>query len=337
MVSKNEKKFQDLALTTTPGKLPSVQIDSKPPVTTTKLQYTITSDKQVPLTLEKCREYIDLPVFTGEREITDGGVQKLLDEMNKRTFNPTNITLASAWLGKTRYKVNGQHTAWAYAMCDNPPEYVVREIIYTVNNREQLKLLYNTFDRGRGRTDTFSLKVLLSDTPTTANLLPSLVTRYAAGLRFWLYGESKELRRIGPDQLAALVQKQHAELFAKVGMWLQEEGRWRGEGMRRQAVVAALFATFDKVASKAPDFWGPVCDGLNLDSKDDPRWRLKEYLSRSQTKASTANRRKSGAEDVLIVGNEHIYRVCIAMWNKWRKGETQSTTPRPSTRRISPV
>ena len=91
--------------------------------------------------------------------------------------------------------------------------------------------------------------------------------------------------------------------------------------------------TFNKVVSKSVEFWTPIYDGLNLDSKNDPRYRLKEYLER------TVSQCRTGRHDIgtLVKTQEDIYRACIACWNHWRRGEELSTTPGATSRRINPV
>ena len=66
------------------------------PAVETALKYEILSDKLVTLSKDKCTEYLSLQPFAGERNPGADSTQHLIDEMSNRTFNPSNVILASA-------------------------------------------------------------------------------------------------------------------------------------------------------------------------------------------------------------------------------------------------
>jgi len=102
--------------------------------------------------------------------------------------------------------------------------------------------------------------------------------------------------------------------------------------MKRAGVVAALFATFDKLGGKAAEFWDPVANGLGISEKTDPRYMLREYLNtHGQSKGARAV-----ASTTMFVGAEDTYRICISAWNKWRTGEKQSRTYQTLEKRVKP-
>lgn len=86
-----------------------------------KLAAEVISEKKVTLNRAKALEYIDLPVFPGERQVVEGHVQFLHDEMRKGTFNERLVILSTGLMSSVTYKVNGQHTCWA--MLFMPPSY----------------------------------------------------------------------------------------------------------------------------------------------------------------------------------------------------------------------
>ena len=279
-----------------------------------KLKFEIVSDKSVCLNHAKAAEYIDLPVFEGEREVADAHVQFLYDEMRKGTFNTFLVILSTAIYKNVVYKINGQHTAWAlYYM---PPSFSieVREIKYRVNSEEQLKLLYSTYDRLKARSDGHITRVLLAGTPVTEGLWISIVSKVAGGCKYWAVDSEATRRRMSPDQVASMIQREHSDLFRLVGKYAQEHRNDTLLG--RQPVMAAMFATFNKSPAKAPEFWDPVLTGMNLTAKTDARFALRETLLRI-----TTSKHISGGKERRLMNAEDTYRVCVSAWNKWRRGE----------------
>lgn len=313
------KKFDaaSLGLTHNPDqRIPQIHTDDLELASLAKLKIEVVSDQQVVLDHTKAVEYLDLPIFPGEREITESHCQFLYDEMRKGTFNSLLVILSTATLDGIRYKINGQHTCWAVLAM--PPSYSlrVREIAYRVASREQLKLLYGTYDRLRARSDSHVTKVFLADTPLTEGLWMSEVPRLVNAFRHWHITADTASRRVSPEQLAATIQAGFTDVFRAVAGFVQANHK-ASPLVRRTAVQAAMFATFHKLPTKAAEFWQPVADGINLSSKTDPRYVLRDTLQKLLTVSSTTR----GGKGVRVVTAEDQYRLCILAWNKWRSGE----------------
>lgn len=291
----------------------------------TALHIDVLSDKKVTLDAKKAESYIDLPIFRGEREVTEAHVQTLFDEMRRGNFNPLLVVLSTAELDGVVYKINGQHTSWAvYYMDSVEPGYsiMVRELRYKVDTPDQLRMLYSTYDRLMGRTDTHVTKVLTVDTPEMSGIPPSVIQRLVPGLKMWLFENNRERSRYKPEQVAALMRQHYSEVFRNVARFYQSHDEMH---MRRAPVIAAQFATFYKVAQKAEEFWGPISTGLDLSSKSDPRWRLRDLLMNSSLNAGSSKDRTIDAES--------LFRCCILSWNKWRAGESIGMALRPTKER----
>ena len=314
--------------------LPGVS-DAPLPAHVNKLVYEIQSDRMVTLTKSLCTTYLNLTPFPGERRVAENNTQHLVDEITSQTFNPSNVTLASAWFKDVHYKINGQHTCWSWLLVKKALPYSVRRVVYRVASMEQLKLLYNSFDRNRPRSDNFSLAVLLNETPASQDLWPAMLVVYAQGLKFWLAGDDRsKLRRMSASQVSQLVKDEYSTLFRAVGLFLQKDSNYFRPGMRRAAVVAAMFATFAKNSRQAVKFWQPVADGLGLTDKGDPRYRLREVLERSVSHASSARGRE---RERMYLAPEETYRIAIGCWNAWRGEESMQATPRATKNRVDPV
>jgi|CXWL01.1.fsa_nt_gi hypothetical protein len=294
-----------------------------------KLKLDPISDKTVILDKKKAAEYIDLPIFAGEREIADSNVQFLYDEMRKKTFNETLVTLATAVLNGVTYKINGQHTCWAVVYMPDNFSMQVREVRFRVANEEQLKLLYSTFDRAMTRSDTHMSKVFLIGTPAAENLWSSMLSRLVSGFKFWHSDDETFRKRASPEQVAALIARDYSQLFNRVGLYIQAHSHELLA--KRVPVIAAVFATFDKVSSKAPEFWNPVISGIELPSKADARYQLRETL----LNAVQGGGKFRGSTSKRLLGAEDQYRITLLAWNKWRKGETLKTGLRTTKERAT--
>jgi hypothetical protein len=300
-----------------------------------KLKFDVLSDETVTLDSDKSAEYIDLPIFPGEREVTDNHVQTLFDEMKKGTFNPMLVILSTAGFNGVTYKINGQHTCWAVVyMAEQKKGFSmkVREIRYKVTTEEQLKLLYASYDRLKARSDTHVSKVFLVGTAATDGIWNSVIASVVGGFRFWHVESENERKRIAPEQLAATIQKEFTELFRTVAKYVQDHHN--DTLAKKQPIIAAMFATFQKVPTKANDFWQPVMDGLNMNSKTDPRYVLRETMLKAGIKPT----RKTGeGREKRLMSSEEMYRLCISAFNKWRKGEEAHAALRTTKERLKPV
>lgn len=293
-----------------------------------KMKYSVLSDRMITLDHDRAFKYCDLPIFEGERQITDPHVQLLYDRMKRGSFNPELVVLANCEFAGKTYKINGQHTCWAIVNMLPTFAMRVREIRYAVTSEENLKSVYSMFDQNLARSEGHLTKVRLVNTDVTSGVRASLINNLTSGLKFWLF-ESKTERRRYKDEETALMAKQHQETFRSVAFVLQDNSDLVGD-LKRQPVIAAMMATFDKLPRGAIDFWQTVVDGLQMDSKNDPRWRLKKYLADSALGTSTRGTMRRPVEP------EVMYRVCIQAWNKWRK-EEESKGLRAPIRRVRPV
>lgn len=307
-------------------KVPLITADKLTLVPAVPLEATLLNRRRVKLTMEKAEWYINLPVFPGEREVEDAHVQKLYDAMKQRTFNWDPITLAHCLFEGKNWKINAQHTCWARAFLDgdiDSPD--VTELSYSAETEDQMRQLYSTFDAGKDRSANHRTVVLLVNTAPATGLANRIVGRMSTALKFWLYPKKEEFNRLGPQELSNLIKDKYVALFQQVGKFWQ--GNQDAPDIGRMPVLAAMFDNFAKVPTLAPSFWKPVCDGIGLDSKDDPRWRLRKYLGETTLHRTSENTDKNATDP------ETMYKTCISAWNKWRLGETVQVL-RPTQKRV---
>jgi hypothetical protein len=301
---------------------PAVDITASDP-----LRHIVLSDKTVQLTPTEAFAYLDMPAFRGERDVLDSHVQFLLDEAKRGRFIWEHVIIATARIKgePTVYRINGQHTCWMRTYLPPSTTAKIRRIDYEVPDQENMRRLYGVFDRNKSRTPGHIVKALLAGTETMDGVWDSSIRSLAAGMKQWLVEKKEDQKRFGPNELAAEIDQRPA-LFQKVGHFVQKNIKQMH--LRKAAVYAAMFATFDKQPARADEFWQPVADGLNLDCNTDPRYKLREFLLTART-----DRANFGRDSVTT---EDVYRICINAWNKWRKGEKAMAGLRTTDRRYKP-
>jgi hypothetical protein len=320
---------QEIGLVNNPDQhIPEVHSDSLGLKGLAKLKLDVVYDRQVPLDHAKAVEYLDLPTLASEREVVDAHVQFLLDEMRRGTFNPLLVVLSTVVCDGKVYKLNGQHVCWAVLFMPEGFSVEVREIRYRCTNEEQMKQLYATYDRLRARNDAHLAKIFLVGTEAVEGVWPSTTAKLALACKFWLHGDEKIRRRVSPDQLSAQIQRECPQVFRQVGLFHQTNHEI--PHMRRTPILAAMFATFQKLPTKAAEFWQPVADGLELTAKTDPRWVLRDMLLYANSRTVATKKRR-------VYSTEDVYGLAIVAWNKWRRGEKAQMTLRVPSDRPKPI
>jgi hypothetical protein len=324
---KRKSQFNEVVAKYNLKDAPSIAANLDGEIPVDALGVTLVSDRLIDFTIPQAVRYIELPVYQGERGVDQRHAQSLVDEMARGRFNWTIIIVASCLLetdGVT-YKINGQHTAWARLDRPYEPSPKVREHQYKAPTVEALKALYGSFDRNKPRSDTHLTRIELVGEAAVKGLKAETITAVTRGLRFWLF-EGEAFKRVTPAVLAATITDRYANLFNTVGTFFQNIHGDKNPILKRQPVMAALCATFDKVPTVAPLFWRDVAEGTNL-TKGDARWHLCQYLNKT---ALVASRRQQSAK---VVDPEEMYCVCLSAWNRWRDNEQvqklQAPTKRP--------
>lgn len=300
-----------------------------------ELKVKIASDKKINFSKQKAFEYLELDTFQGERQVNEHHVQFLYNAWVAGRFMWDHVILALCECEGKRYRINGQHCCW---MRVNLPddffikkgeEPRVREVIYSAVDQGQMRTLYSTFDQNKTRSPAHVFRALMSGTKQAEDLWPSVLNTLSAGIKHWLF-EWKDRWMINANDVSALVENKHSEIFRIVGLYIQSHFSKNAVWLRRAGVVAALFATFDKGGAKAAEFWDPVITGLGLTDKTDPRYALREFVTTHGQGISHINKRIASK----LTNAEDTYRICILAWNKWRKGDKQRMGLRTTDTRV---
>lgn len=287
------------------------------------LEYSIESEGKKYLSKDRAYKFLELEEFEGERSVREGWVQNLLDQWVSGRFLWHNVILASAKLGDRHFRINGQHTCWMRVSIPDSREPVdeayVTERVYIVKNSEQLRALYATFDTNAPRSQGHIAKVVLLDTDAGANIRGSYFNFLVSGFKLFLTDNAKGLNA---TEVLESIKNEHSELFNAVGLFFSRH--YAGcSWIKRAAVVGAMFATFEKSKKAAEEFWVPTVTGIGLNTKTDPRYRLREFMQEHGHHAALR-----GKENVSA---EQAYRVCLFAWNHWRNNAAVQLLKRPDT------
>jgi len=288
------------------------------------LEYTTVVDHELPFTQSEAIRFLEMKAFKGERPIRERHVQFLYDEFAAGRFLWQNIILASAQLNGDTYRINGQHTSWMRLNIKESIRPTIREMVYKVKDEEQLRALYSAFDRGAPRSVGHVGTVLMLGTSAGEGIKESYLAKCISGFRIYFSSDWNGKGRTGSvAEMTSMIEKNFSALFNKVGKFFTEhygDNIW----VRRAAILAAMFATFEKNEEKSYEFWNAVCTGFDLDSKDDQRWQLRRFI---ETHSHALTKGKDH------VSQEVLFCTCINVWNHWRDGDKMNKV-NPTAKRV---
>lgn len=294
-----------------------------------KISHEKVSDTIIDFTKEKAYWFLELTTFRGERPVMDNHVQHLYDEMRKGRFMADHVIMGSAVLDGLEYRINGQHTSWARLEMPANWPCKLRWIKYKVKDMNDLTGLYGLFDVHKGRTKGHLTLVDIIGGGVNDLGPNSVVKRLLPAFQLWQWEDYEARLRKSPRDIGVLVRGEYAGLF-KIVTEAAASYQRSARHLWRSPTHAAMFATYDKVLTKAPEFWDAVATGLGMTDNHDPRYVLRETL------LNTGLTNKSGKYS-RVVNTEELYRICILAWNKWRKSEVVMGSLRPTVRRVNPI
>lgn len=250
--------------------------------------------------------------FVADRPLRQSHVDHLLREMRRGTFIESLVTLILCELDGAVYRMNGQHTCWAtiYFAEESNDLYEVKLQRWKAKSEHDLRRLYASIDRGAPRTKANVIQSYLVGTDGFARFSNRQIQEVSSGFSLWHWETAHERNMYGGEDIAHLMQTQFLELCTRVGgiycQWSHRDQQY----MMRAPVIAAMFATFQKVPRIAEEFWGVVSTGVGIQSENDPRHRLRNHLMVFTVGNNSPGKKSQSAEE--------MYRVCLSAWNAFR-------------------
>lgn len=281
------------------------------------------SDRRVYFTEALAHSILSMNEFCADRPLRDEHVTYLINAMKRGTFRPEWVKFITCTGADGKdYRMNGQHCAWA--RLEMPEKWgadcKVGVLHYEADTDQDMRLLYASIDRNAPRTRNNVVASHLIGTVQFAEVPARVVRLLTEGLAFWIWDTATERQRHDGDDVAYLVQTEHANMVNRlVGFLHTDEDSVLANAqkhVRRAAVIAAMYETFSKAAAKSEEFWLAVRLGVGMLERNDPRLKLRNALM-SCVLASSAARARAGKR----VTNEEMYRWCVHAWNAWRRDE----------------
>ncbi len=320
------------------------QYNGTPPTETvsTKSKETIrlVTQKKVALSHEFCLKILELTEVPGDRNVRPRLVNRIITAMRRNTmrYELVSVAVARCLEDGVEYRENGQHTCRAVLAL--PADWVhekVNYLYYECDTLEDVRTLYGTFDQGGSRSKAEVILSLLKSTPQFENVSDRLIRSVASGLAFWLWDDANTRADHDGEDVAYLLQNDHAVVANRVVAFSQKHGGFTKRDLTwvdRAAVLAAMLETFNTVPTKATEFWDKVVTGAEL-REGDPRLKLHNVLMTSRLLNAQT---RSKPKNIVNAGLEEMYRWCIVAWNTWRNGESlrqlrvKTEGPRPKAR-----
>jgi len=318
--------------------LPAIKTDYRPVIAAdARRQVSFVADKSakllkrrmVPLTAALCRRVLEATKYKKDRKPAETDIAAMMQSMKRGDFNWDVVTLAFCRFEEKEYRINGQHSCWAFYTLLADPEFASRTppkitlLEYSADDNDQLNRLWGVQDRGRPRTATTVGMAYLGDTKQFGELSRREVLLLTGGLSTWLWTGSRERRRRSPEDITHLLKTKY-KLPANMTLgWLRQAGA--NHTLTRTQIAAAMLATANASQEGAELFWRAVIKPLQLEDANDPRLTLGDYLRRIPSAAGISS--QVLGSDRTNRRQRFLYLACIYAWNMFCAGEPISHIP----------
>ncbi len=271
----------------------------------------VNKPKTLKVTKSLAKEFAEMDPAPHDRPLSERRLQVYQRIFKAGGFRPVTWAKASCKETGGTYRVNGKHTSILLSGLDAMPEFFVTIEEYSCDTLEDVVKLYSTFDsKMMSRTASDINMSFAATIPTLSAISQRIINLSISGIAYHIWQEQMWLKQ--PAERAELL-LEHPEFI----LWLEDllvRESPRSNHMRRYPVVAAMFATHQKVKGPATDFWTAVRDETG--SKPDvPDRRLAKFLT------GTGVNSGSGVKRARISNPREFYVKCLHAWNAWRKGE----------------
>jgi hypothetical protein len=267
--------------------------------------------KVVRITRELADQHLQLPKINTDRKVSPFRVERWVSEISKGTMRPVLWARAICLEDGQTYRMNGQHTATAYATIDRIPDsaYAIIED-YICDTREDLPRLWQTFDSALSSRSSMdianayrSIDDVMASIPARLLVVVASAIELANGNAFLHFGRAGGFRAPAQDRLDRAMA--HRDFIVWLDSFLC---RVTHPHIHRVGVVAAIFSSWQRCQRDCKEFWTEVRDECNPDIHSASR-RTAKWLMQN-----CARRRINPA-----VSREEYVR-CLLWWNAYRTG-----------------
>lgn len=267
-------------------------------------------------------EFMNMDPAPHDRPLSERRLQVYRRLISTNSFRP--VTWASAFCKETggTYRVNGKHTSTIFASL--PPEALSGTFItverYHCDTLEEVAHLYSTFDSKMTARSTADINASFAGCVSElANLPVRNVNVIVSGMAFHIHGDARKASSAEqpPERAERLMEHPEFVVWCSGILGGTEQKKPANHGtrhMKRTAVVAAMFGTYQRDSREATKFWEAVRDESDHPASK-PTRKLAHYLVANFSLVG----KKVGSHRIP---DREVYVKCLHGWNAWRKGET---------------
>lgn len=282
-------------------------------------------EKKVKLSKEFAEKMLGLAEIPGDRGLRERHVEYLCACAQNKTWQPRWVRIVTASNleedGK-EYRCNGQHTCWMRLEMGDTYDKSYGDTTITHEHYEcktlnDIRVLYGMIDRNAARGRANVMDSYLIGSPEFEGYNKDALRRLGQGFTFWNKGVERTdaSNRRDPAETAVSMLTEYQSLSQTVlAIYTEAGGHAENYFLRRAPVIGAMYATAEKSAKVAAEFWARIGDGTDMKSASDPRLKLRNALMKSKLSVASGGNTKR-------ISDSEMYNWCIFAWNAYRRGE----------------
>jgi hypothetical protein len=298
--------------------VPSPNGQSEKEDDTFKIKCFLKPPKVVRITKELAQQFANMEPCIGDRPLSKARMSKLSKLLGKDNLKHCVWCKAFCKATDKDYRINGKHTSHLFSECVIPKDCYVTVCEYVCDSLKDVATIYAAFDNPlSSRTMTDILIPYKATEAKFENVIPRLANIIAAGISYKLWGRRKVVV-FREDRVATILDEPDFVVWANDLLATPE-----AVFLRKQGVVAAMFATWKVSQTDCKQFWGDVCFHSSDDSQAARYFNFLRELEMGYVASNNFNVR-----EIYVRGVKH--------WNLWREGSLnkfhyskKSLTPEP--------
>jgi hypothetical protein len=275
--------------------------------------------KTVRITNKLAKEWSEMPSAHVDRPLRERRLGVYRTMLEGGLFRPVSWAKAYCKEIDEWERVNGKHTSTLFAMVDLTKFQDLYAVIeeYDCDSIEDVARLYSTFDSAtQARNSTDVNRSFAATVPELRAMDEKAINLFVSAIA---YSKNPSISS-GSHTNTAMDRAEDMLDHVPFCVWAHEIMYGQGltkqaAHLRRQPVVAAMFATYNKAKGAATEFWTAVRDETGT-TPDVPDRKLARFLLQMKLAATGQS---NGIPKRFRLTPKEFYVKSILAWNAWRK------------------
>jgi hypothetical protein len=277
--------------------------------------FTLNKSETLPLTRDLAEQMRDMEPSPTERLIDRKRIEYLKVKAEDGMLVPFQWSKAKVngnWL-----RMNGQHSS--QMLCDLadeifPDSMVVHLDEYLVDNRDGLATLFQQFDARRSSRSTVDVAGAYKGLHAQLKDIPLDIAKRGVDGVAYFYKNVQGLPAKGfvGDLKYRVFGREDLWPFL---LWLPEIFTLKTPELKRNEIVAGMFATYEANEIACKDFWDKVQSGGDTTEANHPTTTLDAYYVKVKTETDSKKKPRP----------HELYQSAILAWNAFRNDKTLAT------------